>query len=203
MRSRRVRVLTTSCAVVLGVLLLPGCGGPVVGRPGPTASGPGTTVASREPLTTRSEVGPASQRAVREFLEFATGRAAEVSWAAETTLFFNGDQVARMNRHQARRRATWVGCPPASTDYEGRACPISVLEVIRYATRGRRSVSIHGDVPAVVGCNRVREPERFVGEPDGAIRPDQDRDCFGDFAVVVHVDDRGDVSAVNLVLSGP
>ena len=140
---------------------------------------------------------------VDAFRRFARGLPVRLPWSAETTLYFNGVEVADFNPTQARRLDSWAACPRGSASYEGHRCPISVIRVVRDAGRGSKSTSIEYDAPTVVGCNRVQEPPGIKSEAIGWIRPDQDRDCFGDFAVGVYLDGAEDVSAVNLVLSGP
>jgi hypothetical protein len=147
--------------------------------------------------------GDATHDPVEAFLDFASGGTAQVSWADETAVYFNGVEARRLNPQQAALRASWTTCPRTITAYEGRECPVSVLTVIRDANRGKRSTSTEDRTPAVVGCNRVRDPTAVVGKLAGWIRPNQDRDCFGDFAVGVYADDTGAISAINFVLSGP
>ena len=46
-------------------------------------------------------------------------------------------------------------------------------------------------------------PSDVVGNVTGWIRPNQDRDCFGDFAIAVYVNAADEIKATNFVLSGP
>lgn len=184
MRRSRTRHVPALAVTLLGLVLVSGC------------ESSSTAAATRPDATT------SSRTPVQAFVDFATGASTTVPWARETTLYVDGQEVARLDAAEAARRSSWSACRRGAATLEGRDCPVSVLDLIRDATRGSRTVSIDDDAPSVVGCNRVRTPAG-LGEAAGWIRPDQDRDCFGDFAVAVHLDDAGDVSAVDLALSGP
>jgi hypothetical protein len=201
------RPLTIACTV-LSLAFMAGCGSENTSSQSspsrmPTSALGATGKPKESTAPAPREESKSSLQTVQAFADFATGKANRVPWSTETTLYFNGAEVARFDPARAGRRDSWSGCPHGSATFEGRDCPVLPLTVVRDANRGTRSTSIEDEAPAVVGCSRVRKSADVVGKAAGWIRPDQDRDCFGDFAVAVYLDDAGDVSAVNVVLSGP
>lgn len=182
----------------LGVALvcLIGSASACSGEPsGPSHSSVGAA-SSRNPATTTS-LTPSSAAA---FVRLATGDTDEVPWADEVTWSIAGTEVGRFipaDDVAARLR----GCPSGDTEFEGRQCPVSVLDIVRDAAGG--SV-VEKTVPEVVGCNHLRRPPVPAGLTPAVLRPAaSSRNCFTDFAVTLWSDAGGRVSWVDLTLSGP
>lgn len=202
------RVPAAVACTVLSVVLVAGCTSSesVPTNEGSRAAegGSSTTDVPSESTTTSPETDSSPDvLPSRAFSAFAEGDDIRIPWANETTLYFNGEKVAQLDARRAARRGSWSICPAGSDTYEGRACPVSVLDTIRAANRRGRTTSIEVESPTVVGCNQVRPPSDVVGNVTGWIRPNQDRDCFGDFAIAVYVNAADEISAINFVLSGP
>lgn len=179
--------------VVPLVLLLSACGG-LPGEAGDAVDADPTPAAAGDPSV-----------AAEAFVAFAeSGRAADdVPWAPTVRFSISGEQVAALDSSLAGRRESWLRCPGGATTYEGRRCPISPLTAVWSLTEHGRDVVLEDEKPGTVGCNRYAGPG-VEAAATAWIRPEEKRrDCFGDFAIAVVVDDAGRIVALDYALSGP
>lgn len=177
-------------SAALVALLATGCGSsPVEPAPGP-ADWTATSNASA---------------AAAAFVAYAAGGEPDVvPWAATVHLSIQGEPATVLDGDRASRRRSWRACPADRTPIEGVTCPLSPLRTIRGLSDEGIEIVHESSPPDTVGCNHYVTPPTGGGVDTAWIRPDPDhRSCFTDVAIAVTVDDTGDVTAVDLFLSGP
>jgi len=183
-------VIRLQYAAALVALLAAGCGSSSV-EPAP---GPAATIA-----TDRASAAAAA------FVEYAAGGdPGVVPWAASVHLSIQGEPIAVLDGDRAIPRRSWRGCPADRATVEGVTCPLSPLPTIRWHVVEGFGIVLESSPPDTVGCNRYIAPPTGGGVDTTWIRPDPaHRNCVTDVAVAVTVDDTGEVTAVDLFLSGP
>lgn len=172
-----------------------------------SASGDDPRPADGAPPGTGNGAGPDAVAAAEAFAEFATsGRPGDdVPWGDVVRFSIAGEQVALLGPGFVERRASWVRCPGGTTEYEGRACPVSALLPLWSLAEHDHDVVVETTQPRTVGCHRYAGPgvtaaaTAWLRPPEGG----SSRDCFSDVAVAVVVDDASRIVAVDLSLSGP
>ncbi|TKI60943.1 hypothetical protein [Nocardioides jishulii] len=133
------------------------------------------------------------------FIAFASGEPDDVPWADRVTYSISGVKIRTFTPGAGVAEAL-EGCLPGTKQVEGRDCPVSPL--ITVAESG--TPSVEGHPPRRVGCNTFVTPEVSSALSTTVIRPpDDDRDCFSDFAVTLYLNDADDVEWIDLALSGP
>jgi hypothetical protein len=135
------RPLTIACTV-LSLAFMAGCGSENTSSQSspsrmPTSALGATGKPKESTAPAPREESKSSLQTVQAFADFATGKANRVPWSTETTLYFNGAEVARFDPARAGRRDSWSGCPHGSATFEGRDCPVLPLTVVRDANRDR------------------------------------------------------------------
>lgn len=144
-----------------------------------------------------------SDTAAEAFVAYAEGGEPAVPWAGLVRFSIRVEQVAEFDAGFADRRATWAGCPPGETTYEQRPCPVSPLGTIRGLRSEGVTTVLESTAPDIIGCNRYTAPTTDAVSTTW-IRPDvAHRTCFTDYAIAVGVDASGDVTDVDLAISGP
>lgn len=92
------------------------------------------------------------------------------------------------------------GCLPGTKKVEGRDCPVSPLRAVAESP----TPSVEEHPPRRVGCNNFVTPEVSSELSTTVIRPPEDQcDCFSDFAVTLYLNDANAVEWVDFALSGP
>ncbi|HTW16384.1 MAG TPA: hypothetical protein VMF51_14710 [Nocardioides sp.] len=155
------------------------------------------------PPTAAADVSAAAAAAA--FVAYAAGGEPDaVPWAGTVRLSIQGEPVVVLDGDRAIPRRSWRGCPADRTTIEGVTCPLSPLQTIRWHEDEGFGLALESKPPDVVGCNRYVTPPTGGGVDTAWIRPDPaHRSCLTDVAIAVTVDDTGDLTAVDLFLSGP
>lgn len=168
-----------------------------------------STPSATEPDAPPPSSPPSQPSPAEAFTSYAAGPGAaagraEVPWGDVVVYRIDGEQVARLDPDAADRPRSWDGCPAGASSYEGRECPVSPLRTIALVQQEGDPLVHDSERPETVGCNRYPTPGQTATATTTWIRPPLDRrDCFSDFAVAVSLDASGDVTAIDLTLSGP
>jgi hypothetical protein len=177
-----------------------------------TARGVRVSIQAPQPLrqqiagTIRWGAGDPATRAADAFRALAEGEdGTKMAWGQQVSYYIGSSRVAQLTPEELP--GALRSCPPGTTSYEERTCPVSplrtVAEMAETAENGP-GVVIEPGAPAVVGCSEVALPRGSGGLNNATIRPPaQHRDCFGDFAVTFFTDDKGTVKAIQFTLSSP
>lgn len=200
-------VVAAVATVALGGLV--GCGAAAAGAPETDASPAAevshadgaAAVSTPENRSTPPDTPDAAALAYAAFA--AGGEGSAVPFAPRVTYRVGGVDVATLTAREAARPGPWRACPPGSTTYEGRDCPVSPLGSLALLDEAGAPAQVERGWPGTVGCTRVEPAE--VGEGSTAVSlrpPPQRRDCFSDLGVLLRVDPGGRVDLVELVLSG-
>jgi hypothetical protein len=171
-------------------------------------SGCGRTGSTDQPERPRASVSASSDAATtaaRALIALARdpGSGPRSPWASAVDYSIGGVEVGAV-RAGADLTTALAVCPAGASEYEGHACPVSPLMTLKNLTGSGGEPVVEKGEAVTVGCNRYRPPAASVGLDAVTIRPpDDERDCFNDFAVTLYVDDAGDVGLVDFTLSGP
>jgi hypothetical protein len=141
-----------------------------------------------------------SAAAADSFIAWARGASDEVPWAESAAYTIGGVPVAEID-HGNGLPAALSSCLPGATEVESHACPVSPLTTL---TKADGTPETTETLPEHVGCNVYVKPSIAPGFRAVVIRPPEShRNCVDDFAVTLTLNTAGEVTAVDLALSGP
>jgi hypothetical protein len=130
------------------------------------------------------------------FLDFATGRKPYPPSDTPVGLLLGSRRVATLDTSQVGHRPAWRICP-SSGSYAAATCPFSAIDVLR-----------DFDGPIAITSQRPQHPcaARADTPYDGhwiTLTPAEPQSCVTWFAVVLGINDVGQVTDVDLVLAEP
>ncbi len=190
-------MVTTSRWVVVLLVLLSAC------STDPAEPRPSVSASSRPAPTVAATVAPDLVRLADRFVAHAAGGSVSFPHRATVLLTLGGEHVGAVDVTSAMAdRGLWTGCPPGWEGYAAASCPVAFLGPLLTARMNGASV-VHEAAYDGVVC----APPRAGPLPHGrlvVLRPlPENRDCARDFALVLVVDERGRLRAIDLTLSAP
>lgn len=139
------------------------------------------------------------EKASGAFIAFASGEPDDVPWADRVTYSIGGVKIRTFTPGAGVSEAL-EGCLSGTKQVEGRDCPVSPLRTVAESA----TPSVEERPPSRLGCNTFVTPEVSSALSMTVIRPPQDdRDCFSDFAVTLYLNDADAVEWLDFALSGP
>ena len=132
------------------------------------------------------------------FVRFAREPGADAPAETAVKLYLGGRLLHTIPAARAQMRPSYGWLCPGRRGYAGWTCPFSaVTMLVRYP--GPIAVTSQPPSgPCLAGTTIGQSRDRAV-----ILTPDESRTCLDYFAVELRVDDRGQVTAVNLIVPGP
>jgi hypothetical protein len=188
-----LRLITLAVPVLL---LLSACGSDEA----PAADDPETALPAPDSETRP----PGTEEVARAFVDVLDGHAHDELWSGPVALYVAGTLSSTLTPADAADPTRWAGCPGDVATYNERECPVSLPRTIQALRSEGGTLVFEDQVPAIMGCDRVRPPPGVDGLDSVTVRPGvAHRSCFSDFAMTLYVDDRGQVGTVSVTISGP